>query len=122
MYGVRQGPDFIIFSMDAHLSPNQFSKSKPLPYGLKAVSEDACVSVSFSVSQEQICLYFCQLHIVLMSIAYLNTYLLRKTLPKHKHTSFFLKVAGPLHVNFVTCQIQFLHGILQNRITFRGNW
>lgn len=43
MCGVRQGPDFTIFSVDAHLSPNQFCKSKPLPYGLKAVSEDACV-------------------------------------------------------------------------------
>lgn len=49
MCGVRQGPDFTIFSVDAHLSPNQFCKSKPPPYGLKAVSEDACVSLSSCV-------------------------------------------------------------------------
>lgn len=112
MCGVRQGPDFTIFSVDAHLSPNQFCKSKPPPYGLKAVSEDACVSLSSSVSQGSICLYFCQMHIVLMSIAYLNMYLLSKTLPKHKHTSFVFKIACLLHINFITCQAQSRHGIL----------
>ena len=35
-----------------------------------------------------------------MSIAYLNMYLLSKTLPKLKHTSFVFKIACLLHINF----------------------